>query len=330
MRGWNFRQSVGAVSIGALAGFHRVCDGFPTSPMAGWAGRLRGFLERRDDLLSMNARNLEIIFEHNRRRDFPLVDDKVIAKGLLSAAGILVPETYDVLEGFLELDRLDGLLEKHVEFVVKPACGSGGNGVFVAAGRAGDGVVTASGRRVSRAELRRHLAETLYGSFSTNRSDKALVEERLHPHPFFRDFFPVGLADIRVIVFRGKPVLSMARLPTEKSGGTANLHQGGVGVGVDLATGITTRAVCRGASMRRHPDSGRELVGAKVPAWDDVIRTAVLSAAQVPLGYVGVDIVLDPLGRALVLELNARPGLQIQNATGVGLRAALRSGGSAC
>lgn len=297
---------------------------------AAWLRSAREFLVRRDALLGMNARNLEIIFEHNRRRDFPLVDDKVVAKGLLAAAGIRVPRTYDVFEGFLELDRLDGLLERHEEFVIKPACGSGGKGVLLAAARADKGVLTASGRRVDRSEIRRHVAEILYGSFSTNRSDRALVEERIHPHPCFLDFFPVGLADIRVIVFQGSPVLSMARLPTAKSGGTANLHQGGVGVGVDLESGITTRAVCRGESIRRHPDSGLALVGFKVPSWKEAVSLAVESASQVPLGYVGVDIVVPPDGGPMVLELNARPGLQIQNAAGVGLRAVLQGAGPRC
>lgn len=33
----------------------------------------------------------------------------------------------------------------------------------------------------------------------------------------------------------------MLRLPTRQSGGKANLHQGAIGVGVDLATGLTLR-----------------------------------------------------------------------------------------
>ncbi len=37
----------------------------------------------------------------------------------------------------------------------------------------------------------------------------------------------------------GYPVMAMLRLPTRQSGGKANLHQGAIGVGVDLATGVT-------------------------------------------------------------------------------------------
>ncbi|MDQ3002754.1 MAG: hypothetical protein M3Y08_16010 [Fibrobacterota bacterium] len=291
---------------------------------------LQGFLARKDTLLGMNARNLEIIFPHNQRRDFPLVDDKVVAKELMIAAGIAVPRTYDVLEGFPDLSRLDHILASHEEFVLKPACGSGGKGIFLAAERAPGGVRTASGRFVTRDAVRQHMAETLFGNFSTNRSDRVLVEERLHPHPFFRDFYPVGLADIRVIVFRRNPVMSMLRLPTKKSGGTANLHQGGVGVGIEISTGRTLRAVCRGDSLLKHPDSGRALLDAVIPAWKSIIAVASSAAARVPLGYVGVDIVMGPDERPIVLELNARPGLQIQNATGIGLRGILSAGPVPC
>lgn len=291
-----------------------------------WAAFRHGwdaFLLRRDTLLGMNARNLHIVFESNERRHFPMVDDKVLTKQLLAGAGVEVPRTLGLVQGFPELDQMDRWLDPHTEFVIKPAKGSGGNGIFISAGRWPGGVISASGRRVSKADMDRHVAEILYGSFSTNRSDCALVEERIHPHGFFRDFHPVGLADIRVIVYRGRPALCMLRLPTAGSKGTANLHQGGVGVGVELTSGLTVKAVCKGRNLDRHPDSGKPLLGIPIPSWNRVVETAVKAAGTVPLKYVGVDIVLDDLGRVLVLELNGRPGLQIQNAVGKGLREAL-------
>ena len=43
--------------------------------------------------------------------------------------------------------------------------------------------------------------------------------------------------------------MGMVRIPTLASGGRANLHQGGIGVAMDLATGLTFRAVSRGESV---------------------------------------------------------------------------------
>jgi hypothetical protein len=37
------------------------------------------------------------------------------------------------------------------------------------------------------------------------------------------------------------------------------------------------------------------------------------------LGYPGVDLVIDEELGPLVMEVNARPGLQVQNITGIGL-----------
>ncbi|MBI5469477.1 MAG: alpha-L-glutamate ligase, partial [Deltaproteobacteria bacterium] len=49
-------------------------------------------------------------------------------------------------------------------------------------------------------------------------------------------------------------------------------------------------------------------------------------ARAVPLKYLGVDIALTEDG-VVVLEINVRPGLQIQNANLRGLRETLSSGG---
>ena len=39
--------------------------------------------------------------------------------------------------------------------------------------------------------------------------------------------------------------MAMLRLPTKASGGRANLHQGAIGAGVDLVTGVTHHAVLK-------------------------------------------------------------------------------------
>lgn len=287
------------------------------------ARRWADFQVRSGEVLCMNARNLDIIFLDNQRRHFPLVNDKVKTKEILEAGGVGIPKTISVIESFFQLDRLAGVVEGNPEFVVKPANGSGGQGVFLAAAAALGGVTTASGRYVPMDGIRRHVAEILYGSFSGNLSDAALVEERLHPHPLFSGIWPVGLPDIRLIVHKGRPVMSMVRLPTKASGGTANLHQGGVGVGLDLETGRPMRAVCGGREIRNHPDSGFDLSSIAIPSWETIVATGLRAASLFPLGYLGVDLVLVDSGDVKVLELNARPGLQIQIATGTGLRKAL-------
>jgi len=114
--------------------------------------------------------------------------------------------------------------------------------------------------------------------------------------------------------------MSMVRLPTAKSGGKANLHLGALGIGIDLESGLTTGATWRGRPVSHHPETLAPLAGQPVTAWQEVIDTACSAARAFPLGYLGVDISITSEGRPVVLEVNVRPGLEIQNANTAGLR----------
>jgi alpha-L-glutamate ligase-like protein len=117
--------------------------------------------------------------------------------------------------------------------------------------------------------------------------------------------------------------MAMLRLPTKASAGRANLHQGGLGVGIDLFTGLTHHAVQRNRSIAHHPDTDRPVLGFRVPFWKDVLDMSRRVADATGLGYLGVDIVIDESEGPMLLEANARPGLAIQIANGRGLMARL-------
>jgi alpha-L-glutamate ligase-like protein len=169
-------------------------------------------------------------------------------------------------------------------------------------------------------EIRQQVSDIISGLYSLGeRPDEALVQQRVLLHPAFQRICYQGIGDVRVIVYRKMPLMAMLRLPTKVSGGRANLHQGGIGAGVDLDTGLTCLAVMRDRVAERHPDTGVNLIGFEVPDWKQVIDMACKVASAVGLGYVGVDIVLDRDQGPLLLEANARPGLAIQVANGQGL-----------
>jgi alpha-L-glutamate ligase-like protein len=119
--------------------------------------------------------------------------------------------------------------------------------------------------------------------------------------------------------------MAMTRLPTRQSGGRANLHQGAVGAGIDLCTGKTTHAVQSNHPIQLHPDSGVNLVGRLIPDFERAVRIAVQASDWTGLGYVGADVVIDARFGAVILELNARPGLSIQVANRAGLLPRLRA-----
>ena len=134
----------------------------------------------------------------------------------------------------------------------------------------------------------------------------------------------MGVPDVRIIVFHGVPVMSMVRLPTRLSGGRANLHQGAIGAGIDMATGATLTAVWRNEVVEEHPDTGNTVSDVQIPKWRDLLELAARCFELTGLGYQGVDIVLDRVKGPMILELNARPGLAIQIANRAGLLPRLR------
>ena len=113
--------------------------------------------------------------------------------------------------------------------------------------------------------------------------------------------------------------MAMLRCSTHASDGRANLHQGAIGVGIDLATGCSLNAVQHDRLIAEHPDTGKSFAELKIPGWDQILELAAGCYEMTELGYIGCDIVLDKQGGPMILELNARPGLAIQLASGQGL-----------
>lgn len=271
-------------------------------------------------LLGLNRRNAEYTLRCNPRRLFPLVDDKLRTKRLALNAGIAVPELYGVVEIERQIRDLPLLLKQFHDFVVKPAQGTGGDGILIISGRSREMYRMSDGSLMDQGEMDYHVSSILSGMYSLGgHPDKALIEYRVKFDPLFEAISYQGVPDIRIIVFLGVPVMSMVRLPTRMSSGKANLHQGAIGAGIDIATGTTLTAVWRNDIVAEHPDTGNRVTGVKIPSWEMLLELASRCYELTGLGYQGVDIVLDKDKGPLILEMNARPGLNIQIANRAGL-----------
>lgn len=276
-------------------------------------------------MLGMNARNLDFIGRYNARSRYPLVDNKLKTKLIAEEYGLPVPplrfsltQQHDVDRAIEKLDELDG-------FAIKPAKGSGGKGIWVITGRRGKDFIKSSGVTVTYDDLRRHMSNTLAGLYSLGGgADSIIVEDLIYLDPHFDGLSVEGIPDIRVIVFRGYPVMAMLRLATQQSDGKANLHQGAVGVGLTLDAGRCASAVQSGRTVYEHPDTKRSLTTVDLPNWREILVLASQCYEMTELGYLGTDIVLDRDRGPMLLELNARPGLSIQIANNRGLLPRLR------
>lgn len=290
--------------------------------------------DERPEVLGINRRNLDLVFADYRPGKFRVLDDKLAAKALLEKHGIAVPRTLGVIRSQDELDALPDLLESLGDLVVKPAKGWGGRGILVlgSAEPGPDGRprwVKPGGQPIEAADIVAHVSDVLSGIYSLDEDqDHALLEERIFAHEFHARLYERGLSDLRIVLDRGRPIQAMCRLPADASDGKANLNSGGVGLGVEIETGRTHGAICKGRDITRHPDSGHELIGLQLPCWSECLDLARRCAETVDLDYLGVDLVIDRDRGPLVLEMNARPGLAIQLANREGQRIAARPGPS--
>ena len=271
--------------------------------------------------IGMNRRNTQYIAGFNARHHYPLVDNKLKTKLLAQQAGIAVPDLLGVVEYQFQVKELHTLLEQHQQFVVKPAKGSGGKGILVIASRDHEVFFKPSHDSLSLQHIERHVSNILSGLHSLGGTpDVAMIERMIQMDPVFNDYSYEGIPDIRVIVFQGYPVMAMLRLATHASDGKANLHQGAVGVGLDMANGQATHAVQNDHAVFAHPDTGTGFDALKVPHWATILELAAACYELTGLGYIGVDLVLDQFKGPEIIELNARPGLAIQVANGCGLQ----------
>lgn len=286
--------------------------------MFGYARRMNGA-----GVLGLNRRNADYIMKLNPRGLYPRVDDKVMTKRLALEAGMAVPELYGLIKSQGEVRHLSRIVEKLDSFAIKPARGSGGDGILVVAAqshRKHGSYRMINGFLMTESELQHHVSNIVSGQYSLGgEADTALIEYCVKFDPTFADVSYQGVPDVRVIVYRGYPIMAMVRLPTRSSEGKANLHKGAVGAGVDMGSGQTLKGVLKNDVVDEHPDTGAAIAGIYVPQWDFILQSAARGWEVTGLGYLGVDIVIDRDQGPLILEMNARPGLNIQIANHAGL-----------
>jgi alpha-L-glutamate ligase-like protein len=272
-------------------------------------------------VLGMNRRNAEYIMRWNPRSRYPLVDDKIITKDLAIRYEIPTPPLIHVVSHHGEVKEFGKNLAGHKEFAVKPARGAGGEGIVLIKDSGDEGFIKQSGDILTKEDISYHISSILSGIYSLGAlEDRAIIEELIHPDPVFATVTYRGVPDIRIIVYRGVPAMAMVRLPTRASDGKANLHQGAIGAGLDLCSGVLLKAVHHNEVVTHHPDTGNPVTGITVPDWEKIMNMAARAFDMTGLGYLGVDMVMDEKRGPLLLELNARPGIQIQLANGLGLR----------
>jgi alpha-L-glutamate ligase-like protein len=269
--------------------------------------------------MGINERNATLIYPHNQRKHYKLADDKVLSKNILHKHNIPCAETYAVIEKIGGIQKGWEEVQKYQKIAIKPANGSGGGGIkILKKDRSGNWI--SSSKIVANEDVFLHMANIIMGHYSLGSYDRVLIEECIEPHSFFHEIYPIGVPDFRVILLKEQPLMAMLRVPTNKSDGKANLHQGGLGIGIDMKTGRLMEAYDGEQYFENHPDNNHVILGKRIPHWQKIVDISIQTAKYFPLDYLGVDIVIDQKLGPLIMEVNVRPGLAIQLANKTGMK----------
>ncbi len=274
---------------------------------------------KKSSVIGLNERNIKLIYPNNAKKHYPLADDKVLTKEILHQYNIPCAETYAVIEYNSDIKKAWEYCKKFTAMAIKPANGCGGGGIKIIK-KDLDNNWTSSGKVISEREIFQHMAATIMGFFSLGSHDRVLIEECIEPDPFFSKIYPAGVPDFRIITLDHQPLMGMLRMPTDRSDGKANLHQNGVGIGVDMQKGTLTQVYDGNNYYSYHPDSKFVVQDVPIPYWKEILEISVATAKAFPLNYLGVDIVIDKNKGPQIMEINVRPGLGIQLVNKQGLK----------
>ena len=220
------------------------------------------------DYLGMNLRNQKYIDWDKTRTNF--TNSKLKTKLFLSARQIRVPKLHAIIKNHKDLQNFD-FANLPAKTVIKPNKGSQGKGIIPFHKKVNGEFVSVSNKIYKNDFLRKHIQEILDGKYSMGfLPDTAFFEEKIDTHKALREYAPIGLPDIRIIVYKGFPVLAMLRMPNEKSGGKANLNAGAWGLGIDIVSGKVKTCYQNGQLQKNNPYQNFQ-----VPYYSEALQMAV-------------------------------------------------------
>lgn len=183
-------------------------------------------------------------------------------------------------------------INKHNTFIVKPNVGSGGLGVY---------------------SIKVDQENNLENLYKRLKSEKAIIEEVIRQNKELSEFNSSSVNTFRIVTLlcgnELEPRIITGNLRLGRKGKVAdNFHHKGIVSLIDVSTGIVmTPAV--DMDLNRyivHPDSGKQIVGFKVPYWDKLLETCKNVAKVVPtVRYVGWDVAIGEDSRIFIVEGNA-------------------------
>lgn len=211
-----------------------------------------------------------------------------------------------------EPEEFWAFMDRHEVFIVKPVCGTMGQGIE---------------------KLRSDEVGDRAAFFSRCRDNRLLLEEIIVQHPALAGINPSSINSVRINAARDQKGGVRLIGACLKCGGvgavTDNFHSGGVAYPLELETGRVSGPGRNNTDIKdftRHPGSEHFMPGFQIPFWEAVKACAERGMERVPgIGYVGWDIAVTPDGAELIEGNYNWPGGNIIQFDGIGKYPAILS-----
>ncbi|HEU4630916.1 MAG TPA: sugar-transfer associated ATP-grasp domain-containing protein [Gemmatimonadaceae bacterium] len=169
-----------------------------------------------------------------------------------------------------------------------------------------------------------HSHETMLATLAEqSKAGPLILQPRLVNDASLRPFASMALCTLRLVTARrpdADPELVAAAFRTGAGRSPSdNFSDGGIAVAVEPTTGRLRHGIRRDqqtlvAEVRRHPDTGVEFHGFRLPKWEEAVTLALTAHRRLrAMPFVGWDIAFTPDGLVL-LEGNFNPGVSIVQA----------------
>ncbi len=228
--------------------------------------------------------NNNIIIKYNDPEYMKIFNDKILFNKKFNSY---------LKRDWLELTKdnikeFNQFIKKHEKFIAKPTKESCGKGVEI---------IDSNNKDI------KELHDELFNS------NRILVEEITTQNSKLSKLHPYSINTLRVVTLKGMVVTALLRIGNNKNN-VDNFNHEGLCVPIDIETGeIKYNAIDKKGNLyEKHPLTGVEIVGFKVPKWKQVKEFCEQAALEVPqVGYVGWDVCLTE-NDICFIEANEFPG----------------------
>lgn len=234
------------------------------------------------------GKNNSIIIKYNDKAYIPVFDDKIAFNKKFDQ--FLNRDWLDLKTA--DFDEFEKFIAKHPDIIAKPADGVGGIGV----------------EKYSANDYKNY--KELFDIIKKKKQN--LIETFIVQHPNMNVLYEKSVNTMRMFTFckDGKGNFLQAVLKIGNGGVVDNFSSGGMYTFVEDNGIVSVPAIDKEDNLyTKHPITGTEIVGFKVPMFDEAVELVKKASEVVPqVGYIGWDVAISENG-PVIIEGNSFPGV---------------------